>query len=71
VDCILETFPSVKRKDEQALGEYRTKRVILDIYDAMQQAMEMGIPYHTPRPTARTRLDTTGNHARGGNETTE
>ena len=36
-----------KRKDEQAHGEYRTKRVILDIYDAMQQAMETGMPYHT------------------------
>ena len=47
MDYILETFPIVKRKDEQAHGEYRTKRVILDIYDAMQQAMETGTPYHT------------------------
>jgi len=47
VDYILETFPIVKRKDEQVHGEYRTKRVILDIYDAMQQAMETGTPYHT------------------------
>jgi hypothetical protein len=47
---MLETFPIVKRKDEQAHGEYRTKRVILDIYDAMQQAIETGTPY-------RTRLD--------------
>ena len=47
VDYILETFPIVKRKDEQAHGEYRTKRVILDIYDAMQQAMATDIPYHT------------------------
>ena len=44
---ILETCPIVKRKDEQAHGEYRTKRVILDIYDAMQQAMETDTPYHT------------------------
>jgi hypothetical protein len=44
---MLETFPIVKRKDEQAHGEYRTKRIILDIYDAMQQAMETGTPYHT------------------------
>ena len=44
---ILETFPIVKRKDEQAHGAYRTKRVILDIYDAMQQAMETGTVYHT------------------------
>ena len=47
VDSILETFPIVKRKDEQAHGEYRTKRVILAIYDAMQQAMETSTPYHT------------------------
>ena len=47
VDYILETFPIVKRKDEQAHGAYHTKRVILDIYDAMQQAMEAGTPYHT------------------------
>jgi len=47
VDYILETFPIVKRKDKQAHGEYRTKRVILDIYDAMQQAMATGTPYHT------------------------
>ena len=47
MDYILETFPIVKRKDEQAHGAYRTKRVILDIYDAMQQAMEIGTAYHT------------------------
>ena len=47
MDYILETFPIVKRKDEQAHGAYRTKRVILDIYDAMQQAMGTDTPYHT------------------------
>ena len=35
---ILDTFPIVKRKDEQQHGEYRTKRLILDRYDAMTQA---------------------------------
>jgi len=53
----------VKRKDEQVHGEYRIKRVILDLYDAMQQAMETGTPLsHAPRPTAHTRLDATRNH---------
>jgi hypothetical protein len=47
VDYILETFPIVKRKDVAAHGEYRTKRVILEIYDAMQQAMDSGQPYQT------------------------
>ena len=43
----MDTFPIVKRKDEAAHGEYRTKRVILEIYDAMQQAIETGQPYQT------------------------
>jgi hypothetical protein len=47
VDYIMETFPIVKRKDVAAHGEYRTKRVILEIYDAMQQAMDSGEPYQT------------------------
>ena len=47
VDYIMETFPIVKRKDEKQHGEYRTKRVILHIYDAMQQAIDTGQPYQT------------------------
>jgi len=47
VDYIMETFPIVKRKDEAAYGEYRTKRVILEIYDEFQQAMATGKPYQT------------------------
>src|SRR6266516_2114865 len=39
---ILDTFPIVKRKDEQKFGEYRTKLVILKIYDAMKSAMDSG-----------------------------
>jgi len=47
VDYILDTFPIVRRKDEQKYGEYRTKRVILEIYDEMQQAIATGKPYQT------------------------
>ena len=47
VDYIMETFPIVKRKDEQQYGEYRTKRVILEIYDEMAQAKRSGRPYQT------------------------
>ena len=43
----METFPIVKRKDEQKYGEYRAKRVILEIYDAMAEAMRTGKPYRT------------------------
>ena len=47
VDYIMETFPIVKRKDEKAFGEYRTKRVILEMYDAMASAIETGTAYVT------------------------
>ena len=47
VDYILETFPIEKRKDEKQYGEYRTKRLILEIYDEMRRAMETGEPYRT------------------------
>jgi hypothetical protein len=47
-DYIMETFPIVKRKDEAAHGEYRTKRVILEIYDQMACAAEAGQAYQTP-----------------------
>jgi hypothetical protein len=39
VDYILETFPIVKRNDEKRWGEYRTKRVILELFDAMAGAV--------------------------------
>ncbi len=47
VDYIMDTFPIVKRKDEAAHGEYRTKRLILERYDAMAKAAETGEPYQT------------------------
>jgi hypothetical protein len=43
----MEAFPIVKRKDEKLYGEYRTKRVILEMYDEIRRAMEKGIPYRT------------------------
>jgi len=47
VDYIMGTFPIVRRKDEKKYGEYRTKRVILEIYDEMQKAIKTGEPYQT------------------------
>ena len=32
---VMDTFPIVRKHDEKAHGEYRTKRVILEIYDAL------------------------------------
>lgn len=47
VASILDTFPGVRREDEAKHGEYRTKRVILEIYDEMQRATRTGRPYQT------------------------
>lgn len=51
----METFPIVGRNDEKQHGKYRTKRVIMEIYDAMARAAETGEPYQTrlePLPAA-------------------
>jgi hypothetical protein len=37
---IMDTFPIVRRKDEAKYGDYRTKRVILEIYDQMTEIIE-------------------------------
>ena len=47
VDYILDTFPIVRKHDEKAHDEYRTKRVILEIYDAMADAGRTAVPYAT------------------------
>ncbi|OLT28357.1 restriction endonuclease [Actinomadura sp. CNU-125] len=47
VDYIMETFPIVKKKDVAVFGSYRTKELILEVYDAMTQAIRTGEPYKT------------------------
>ena len=47
VGYIMETFPIVRRNDEKKFGDYRTKLLILDIYDRMQGAITTGRPYET------------------------
>ena len=44
---MMETFLIVKRKDVERYGDYRTKLVILDIYDRMLRAIATGEPYQT------------------------
>jgi len=44
---VLETFPIVKRNDEKAHGEFRTKRVILEVFDAIAEAIRTGRAYQT------------------------
>ena len=45
---ILDSFPIVKRMDEARYGEYRVKRVTLDVLDAMQTASMDRTPYRSP-----------------------
>ena len=45
VEYIMDTFPIVQRKDEARFGTYRTKELILEVYDAMQEAIDTGVPY--------------------------
>ena len=47
VAYIIDTFPIVRRKDDEKHGECRTKRRILEIYDAMQLSVVTGNSYQT------------------------
>ena len=40
---ILETFPVLKKRDEKAFGDYRTKRLILESYDALVHPHEADV----------------------------
>ena len=47
VDYIIDTFPITCTKEEAQYGEYRAKRIILEMYDAMQSAAAREEPYLT------------------------
>lgn len=47
---VLDSFPIVRNNDEKIHCEYRTKRVILEIHDAMNEAIQTGRPYHSILP---------------------
>lgn len=47
VEYIMETFPIVKRKDEEEHGCYRTKLAILEVYDEMARCRAEGREYQT------------------------
>lgn len=48
VDYVMDTFPVVRKNEERIYGEYLTKRVILEIYDALGKSAVTGQPYRTP-----------------------
>ena len=37
---ILETFPIVRRKDEEKYGEYRTKQMVLEAFESLRPLIE-------------------------------
>jgi hypothetical protein len=47
VDYIMDTFPIIRRQDEAYYGDYRTKRLILEIYDDIAHSTATGDPYIT------------------------
>ena len=47
VDYIMDTFLIVRKKDIKAHGSYRTKEIILEIYDRMKRAIDLKKPYKT------------------------
>jgi hypothetical protein len=47
VEHVMESFPIVKRRDEERFGSYRTKTLILDAYRRMRNAIENGTRYET------------------------
>lgn len=48
VEHVMDSFQVVRKYDERDHGEFRTKRLILEIYDAMSKAAEAGEVYESP-----------------------
>ena len=47
-DYILATFPALEQSEKRECGEYRTRRVVMETYDALAAAAAKGIPYESP-----------------------
>jgi hypothetical protein len=47
VDYVLDAFTIVRDRDVKEHGEYRTKRLILEIYDELAEAIDRRAPYQT------------------------
>jgi hypothetical protein len=48
VEYVMDSFRIVRERDEARFNEYRTKRLILEAYDAMGEAIEGGEEYQSP-----------------------
>jgi hypothetical protein len=47
VDHVLHSFQVLRRYEQRDHGEFRTRRLVLEIYDAMTRAADTGHPYRT------------------------
>jgi len=45
---VLDSFPVVRKYEERDYGEFRTKRLVLDCYDAMATAAATGTAWCSP-----------------------
>lgn len=45
---MLDSFLVARRKEETTFGEHRTKRLILETFDALQRAIATGVAYESP-----------------------
>jgi len=60
---VLDSFPVVRKYEERDYGEFRTKRLVLDCYDAMATAAATGTAWRTalhPPPGAGSRHNDRG-----------
>ncbi len=48
VEHVMDSFLVVRKYDERDYGEFRTKRLILEYYDLMAEAMAADMQYQTP-----------------------
>jgi hypothetical protein len=47
-EWLIDSFTVLRKYEERDHNEFRTKRLVLEAYDAMQQSMTDGTPYETP-----------------------
>ncbi|MES4887846.1 DNA methyltransferase [Streptomyces sp. NPDC096012] len=47
VEYVMDTFPTVRKREEALCGTYRTKDLILDVYDRMAEVRAAGGEYQT------------------------
>jgi hypothetical protein len=47
VEHVMDSFDALRRREERQIGEFRTKRMIIERYDALAKAIRTSVPYET------------------------